>query len=450
MADSFSMIPSGASMIGKQVSDYISQSSGSSGDSVSSAATSAKNAAEVSDKMIQDIIRHSVPMGGDMSQMVQNRPQVILPQPIRPKQIPMGEPAGQVNATSAGGQRRNDIGSLISSVSNIVKGSINKKREKEDQALMSDLAIIEAASSQPNDPHNRAILDEIAGDPARVKRLEKALGHNPLAGEPPPPEAQTMAKYAAQSQQKKQQKTQQITQAIAQHLGPQAAGQQGQSQQGGGAMDNLMSRMPNTPQLSPVVQLQAELIKAGILPKADTSLNAMKDMIKDVMTNDAKYAEIKGRVEASKNVALGRWWAAVEQAKSHYETTVLAQSGANQRAALRSEDYNKRTALMKEKLTKQMGEQKAANAIAVMQGYDKDIAAIQKEIDQVQARKDSKAADKLFQRLHDLQARKAAYENVIGYKDADIKGAGVGSGVNLLDLPPSTDEMDDEDNNLFQ
>src|SRR5258708_868526 len=106
----------------------------------------------------------------------QNRPQVILPQPRVPKQMPTDTPpTGMVNATTRAGQRRNDMQGLISSVGNIVKAGVNKQREKSEQSLMHDLAVIQAAASNPDDPHNKMILDTMMNDPKVVKRLQKAL-----------------------------------------------------------------------------------------------------------------------------------------------------------------------------------------------------------------------------------------------------------------------------------
>jgi len=323
-------------MIGQQVSDYIKSSQGS---SVPDAATAARSNAEVSDQVMQQIMQQI--SGGDMGGMVQNRPQVMLPTPVMPKQIPMGEPQ-QIHATTAGGQKRNDISSLISSVSNIVKAGVNKKREKDSRDLEADLALITAASSNPQDPHNRAILDALSQDPKRMKRLEKAIGYNPLSGEPPPPETQTMMKFSKDNQQKQAAKQQQITQAIASQLGPQAAQQGGASpqsipgQQPGHAMDALMSRMPNTPQLSPMVQLQAGLIKAGILPSADKSLTALTGLFKDIMTNDAKYAEILGKLQMQDKVLAGKLQEVRERGRYLLDQEKMKQEGAGSRTDVRA------------------------------------------------------------------------------------------------------------------
>jgi len=327
-----SSIPQVPGLVGQQVADYIKSSQGSS--SVSDAATAARGNAEVSDRIMQQIMQQI--SGGDMSGMVQNRPSVMLPTPVMPKQMPMGEPQ-QIHATTAGGQKRNDISSLISSVGNIVKAGVNKKREKESRDLEADLALITAASSNPQDLHNRAILDALSQDPKRMKRLEKAIGYNPLSGEPPPPETQTMMKFSKDNRQKQEAKQQQITQAIAQHLGPQAAQQGGAApspvpgQQPGHAMDALMARMPNTPQLSPMVQLQAGLIKAGILPSADKSLTALTSLFKDIMTNDAKYAEVIGRLQVKDKELAGKLQEVRERGRYLLEQEKMKQEGAGAR-----------------------------------------------------------------------------------------------------------------------
>jgi hypothetical protein len=279
--------------------------------------------------------------GGDMSGMVQNRPQVQLPTPIMPKQIPMGE-LNQINATTAGGQKRNDISSLINSVGNIVKAGVNKKREKDSRDLEADLALITAASSNPQDPHNRAILDALSQDPKRMKRLEKAIGYNPLSGEPPPPETRTMMKFSQDNQQKQAAKQQQLTQAIAQHLGPQAAQQGGASpqsvpgQQPGHAMDALMARSPNVQQLNPMVQLQAGLIKAGVLPSADKSLSALTGLFKDIMTNDAKYAEIQAKLQTQDRALAGKLEEVRARGKFLIKQEKMRQEGAGARTKVRA------------------------------------------------------------------------------------------------------------------
>lgn len=238
---------------------------------------------------------------------IQNRPQVILPQPRVPQQMPTNsQPTNQVQATTRAGQRRNDMQSLISSVGNVVKAGVNVKRQKDEQSLMHDLAVIQAAASNPDDPHNKMILDTMMKDPKVVKRLQKALGYNPLSGEEPPPEAKTLQKFGAQLQQK--QSVAQNNPAL-QGGGPQAQGSpQGQPSQSqpGTAMNNLLSRMPNTQQINPVVAMQAELIKAGIMPKNDLGPKALLDFVQEAMKDDTKREEIKARAEATNNQALMR------------------------------------------------------------------------------------------------------------------------------------------------
>lgn len=233
---------------------------------------------------------------------IQNRPQVILPQPRVPQQMPMGQPTNQVQATTRAGQRRNDMQSLISSVGNVVKAGVNVKRQKDEQSLMHDLAVIQAAASNPDDPHNKMILDTMMKDPKVVKRLQKALGYNPLSGEEAPPEAKTLQKFGAQLQQK--QAVAQQGQGATQVQGGASKVQQGN--QPGTAMNNLMSRMPNTQQINPVVAMQAELIKAGIMPKNDLGPKALLDFVQEAMKDDTKREEIKARAEATNNQALMR------------------------------------------------------------------------------------------------------------------------------------------------
>jgi len=247
---------------------------------------------------------------------IQNRPQIILPQPRVAQQMPTNsQPTNQVQATTRAGQRRNDMQSLISSVGNVVKAGVNKKNQNTERDIMHDLAIIQAAASNPDDPQNKQILDKMSQDPKVVKRLQKALGYNPLSGEPPPTEAKAMMKFQA-SQQPRQQAIQAASQKNSIQNNPALQGggggatqgqpsQNGQSQPGT-AMNNLLSRMPNTQQINPVVAMQAELIKAGIMPKNDLGPKALLDFVQEAMKDDTKREEIKARAKATNNQALMR------------------------------------------------------------------------------------------------------------------------------------------------
>ena len=418
----------------------------SAGSSIDSAASSAQNAAHVSDELVQQVMRNVIPFNGDMGSMVQNRPQVMLPQPIHPKQMGMGEP-NQIQATTASGQKRNDISSLISSVGNIVKAGVDKKREKDDQSMMSNLAIIQGASANPDDPHNKAILDKMASDPKVVKQLQKALGYNPLGGEAPPDETKSLMKFGAQSQAKD--KAQQIKQAIAQKLGAQAGSgnnpaTQGQ-QQPGSAMNNLMSRMPNMPQLNPLVQIQGELIKAGIMPKADTSLRAFTEFTKQIMTDDAKLKELKVRAEASQNVALINYLRAIETGKAHIEATKMQSDAtrysADQRLAGAKYSADKRLEAAMVGIEKNKGTQTAKYYGDVLKGYETDISAMQVDQNIAIKNKDEKSVERIGKEIEIKKAKKSAVEELV------LHQAGAAPSItDELDKTPDTNEMDEEDN----
>jgi hypothetical protein len=276
----------------------------------------------------------------------------------------MSEPSGMVQATTKAGQQRNDTMSLFSSASNLVKTVVNQKREKEDRDLTADLALITAASSNPEDPHNKAIMEGIASDPKRVKRLQKAIGYNPFSGEAPGPETKTMMQFSKDQQQKKQ-IAQMVQQKIAGQLGPGAAQQGvqtqgggqpqggtgqptgqpgqgggqpqgGQPRQGGSAMDQLMSRMPNTMQLSPMVELHGALIKAGMLTSADTTAKSFNDLIKLAVTNDQKYAEMQSKLMLSDRQAANRLAEIRERGKYLLDVKKLGEEGAGKRTERRA------------------------------------------------------------------------------------------------------------------
>lgn len=303
-------------------------------------------AASDASKMAIQIIQQATQGSGQNP--IMSRPQVILPQPRVAPQLPMGQPTNQVQATTRAGQRRNDMQSLISTVGNIVKAGVNQKRQKDEQSLMHNLAIIQAAASNPDDPHNKLILDTMMKDPKVVKQLQKALGYNPLSGEEAPPEAKTLQKFGAQLQQK-----QAVTQNNPALQGGGGEATQGQPSQNGQpqpgtAMNNLMSRMPNTQQINPVVAMQAELIKAGILPKNDMTPKALLDFVQEAMKDDTKREEIKARAEATNNQSLMRLYDTlvkadammkrgrerdVSQEKQTHEKAQAYKYGADQRFA---------------------------------------------------------------------------------------------------------------------
>lgn len=434
---------------------FVSPSTNTS--TTSDATTSASNASQISDETVQRVLQNVVPFQGDMSQIIQNRPQVMLPQPIRPHPAQPSQPVGNVTATTGAGQKRNDLNNLIHGIGNIIKVGINKKREKEDRDLMADLAIIQAAASNPNDPHNKALLDSIASDPKKVKRLQKALGYNPLSGEAMPPETQSMMKGVQSIQGQKEQKAQQIQSLIAQKLGDQAAQVQSNPNSGGGqggAMQNLLSRMPNTPQLNPVVAIQGELIKAGILPKADTSMQAMVSLTKEIMTNDAKYAEIKAKAEASNNRAILSYLASIDKAKNAIELEKMKQAGGKERTEIRAgattesarirgkaevDAANIRAQSVRDRYASTHTAEQTKTLDKAIKNIDADIKNLDVQIATARTAKDSERVKKLTEEQESKKALKDALEQKeVGGQPSPtdlLRGADM----------PDEDEMDQED-----
>lgn len=345
-----------------------------------------------------------------------SRPQVILPQPRVPQKLPTDTPpTGMVNATTRAGQRRNDMQSLISSVGNIVRAGINKKNQNVERDVMHDLAIIQAAASNPDDPQNKAILDKMSQDSKVVKRLEKALGHNPLSGEPPPTEAKAMMKFQA-SQQPRQQAVQaaQGRSAIQNNPALQGGGQGNGSSggqptltpipnavpgqntpqpipnaqganvtpQGGGAMQNLFSRMPNTQQINPVVAMQAELIKAGILPKNDLSPKVLLDYVQEAMKDDTKREEIKARAEATNNQSLMRLYDTLVRANASIQRGRERDASQERQTHEKAQAYkygaDKRYAAAESKAMKTDSTFK--NLKIASDAYDKDIQRTEEQL----------------------------------------------------------------------
>jgi|SRR5882757_1705030 len=370
---------------------------------------------------------------------ITNRPQVILPQPRVPKQIPMGQSTGNVQATTQSGQRRNDMNSLISSVGNIVKTGINKKREKDEQGLMHDLAIIQAASSNPEDPHNKLILDQMMNDPKVVKRLQKALGYNPLAGEEPSPEAKTLMKFGAQVKQKQAIQTQGSQ--------PQSNGQQpqGGTPQQGGAMQNLMSRMPNTQQINPTVAMQAELIKAGILPKNDLGPKALMDYVQEVMKDDTKREELKARAQATNNQTLMKLYETTIRAQAYLDRGREADKSKEKVAATHLEgtkyaaDARERAAA--ERTDKKYGKDTFKNLKIAAEMYDKDLTNLREQLNTALKQSGGKENDQtkaLHEQITSKESLKRSVEEITNKELSMPTPSGV-SELEQSETPPTED-----------
>ena len=354
-----------------------------------------------------------------------NRPQVILPQPKVPTKLPTDTPpTGMVNATTKAGQRRNDMQSLISSVGNIVRAGINKKNQTQERDLMHDLAIIQAASSNPDDPHNKMILDKMMNDPKVVKRLQKALGYNPLSGEEPPPEAKTLMKFGAQ---------QKIKQQGQQGGGGQPTGQSGQ------AMTNLMSRMPNVQQINPVVAMQAELIKAGILPKNDLSPKALLEYVQEAMKDDTKREEIKARAESTNNQTLMRLYDTLIRAQASMERGRERDTSQEKQTKMKVEAYkygaDKRFAAAESKAMQT--DKTFRNFKIASDAYDQDIRRLEEQLSTALKQKSTGVQEKgvnLDEKITTLKQEIEQKKSIKGSLEQQMK--------QRLDVPPPEGGVD--------
>lgn len=416
---------------------------GSSVGSIASAATGAQSSSQsLSDQLVMEVLKNSA-TNFDMASAIQNRPQLILPQPLPARQFPTDtQPIGNVTATTRSGQKRNDMNNFLTTLGNVVKGGINQKNQQNERDLMADLAIIQAAASNPNDPHNKAILDAMAQDPKKMKRLQKALGYNPLSGETPPPEAKTLQKFGAQ-------------QVIKQGIGGQDSQQpQGNGQpQAGSAMQNLLSRMPNTPQLNPLVMIQGEMIKAGILPKADTKLTALSDLTKEVMTSETKYAEIKQKAEASNNKILSDYLRSIDAAKQKLELEKLKQTEATKRSNIRAgatigsakirsaaeiEAAKIRASSTRDRYASTHTKEETARLDKAIKNIDSDIKNLDVQIATARTMKDDAKLKSLMEEQETKKALKTALEQT-ETKDTSPTGLLLGSGSS------DEDQMDEEE-----
>ena len=392
---------------------------------------------------IQVIQQSTAQRSGD----VVSRPQVIMPQPRIPQQMPMSEgtPAGNVNATTRGGQRRNDFNNLMQSVGNIVKTGINKKRQENERDIMHDLAVIQSAASNPDDPHNKAILDKMAQDPKVVKRLQKSLGYNPLSGEAPTEEQQALIKFGAQSQAKN---AQQVMRTGEQTQGGNQLQPTG-APTGGGAMQNLLSRMPNTNQINPVVAMQAELIKAGILPKNDMTPKALLSFVQEAMKDSTKREDIKARAEATNNRTLMNLYQSLTKADAYLKRGG-AHDASQEKIAKGHDDARRYAADKSAESAKYRSDRSGSgrdqtfnNLKIAANAYDQDI----KNLDVQIAAAKNKGDDKAYAALKRQQDQKKALKSSIEQAMRDRLGMDKPSGVDELEQSddPTEKDMDSGD-----
>jgi hypothetical protein len=174
--------------------------------------------------------------------------------------------------------------------------------------------------------------------------------------------------------------------------------------------------MPNTPQVNPLVQIQGELIKAGIMPKAGTSMKAMVDLIKEGMVSESKMAEIKSKAEASQNRVLLGLVQSMQAAKTHIEQEKIRQAGATEREKLRGQTQRDVAKTRGESVRSRMGDEKGKYLDKLLRNVDADIKNLDVQI--AAAKNDAK--QKLIDEQAEKKAQKSALEDALQMRDAGV------------------------------
>jgi len=214
---------------------------------------------------------------------------------------------------------------------------------------------------------------------------------------------------------------------------------QGTSQ--GGAMGNLMNRMPNTQQINPVVTMQAELIKAGILSKNDLSPKALLDYVTEVMKDDTKRAELKARAEATNNAGLIKLYDTVIRAQSTLERgkehdKSQEKIGAGHDAARRyAADASERAS--EKRVDARFGDGTFKNLKIASEMYDKDVKSLENQLTTALKQSQGKDTDETKRIRQEITQKQSLKKNIETMTNK------------VLETPPSTgvDELEQQDQN---
>lgn len=214
-------------------------------------------------------------------------PPMVRPQPAAPV---FAQPQGSFG--SVGERKRADRQAVIGNIANMVKTGADYIQNKKSRALSMDIERLMSAQQgmeeakaalqqNPNDPkakqaleQNTSIVNDLTSDPKKNKQFQKAFNIDLFGNGKNKQENQALVK-AWQDFQQKQQAGDKTA------LNP--------------AAQRLMQSQPVRQQLDPAAAQQAQAIKMGLIPGADTVLKASVENFKALSA--AKTAE-------ERNVAL--------------------------------------------------------------------------------------------------------------------------------------------------
>lgn len=249
-------------------------------------------------------------------------PQSNIPTPQPPMRSPatifggLPSPVAQGPFQTTGERKRADAGAVIQNLSGLVqKGAefMHEKKVREASSLyervltsMQGLQEGQAANNQEMIKRNQDILNDIFSDPKKIKMLQKGFDVKLLGDDKgkAKPEYQGLQKAMAD-----------FKKGGGQGLNPIA--------------QKFQSQMPMTMGMNPALAAQAQLVKAGLLPKAGEQLQAQTEILKAVQTSIDKGFDRQSKEAIADKLATVKDMASLRQ---YYGTMarVMGQQNAAQ------------------------------------------------------------------------------------------------------------------------
>lgn len=212
-------------------------------------------------------------------------PGAQLPTPVMPQPPIQGSQVGIAQGPfgSVGERKRADKQSLYGSIGSLVNQVVDRQYKMKVQNIQRDLEVLggaiqgykegQASGNKEMMDHNAAIINNMLhDDPKKAKELSKVfdVNLNPLApqkGKKNQANEYTDAgkAYLAQAQQARKNYP---------GLNPSAA--------------MFMQRMPQTMQMDPSLATRAAMVKAGLIPNANTTTNAMAKIADSIISGQSR------------------------------------------------------------------------------------------------------------------------------------------------------------------
>lgn len=220
-------------------------------------------------------------------------PLAVPPPPPRFQQPQLQVPKAGNEFSTVSGNKRATKQALFSGIAQTIKAGGDYIQAKKNRALESDITRLigaqegekeaqEALKQNPNDPEakkslatNRAIQNDITSDPKKAKQLEKAFNIDLFGKGKNKNENAALASAMTKWQQDKA-----------------AADKTGGAQPLNPIAQRFQQSQPVRQQVNPALTMQAEMIKAGLKPDANSVLKAQ---------SEGAIATLKAQTEDTKN-----------------------------------------------------------------------------------------------------------------------------------------------------